>query len=89
MSPASILAQEGVNLPGGDGVSIVFWVISAAVILGLWFVISRTRKRSYDEYWERRRREEEQRLSDPDMAGSSVRDDEADDEPPTGDAGAS
>ena len=62
-----IMAQIA-DLPDGNSSAIVYWVIGAAVILGLWFVISRTRKRSYDAYWERRRREEQQRLDDPDMA---------------------
>jgi hypothetical protein len=74
MSFARVLAQNGADLPEAGGGGIVFWVIGAAVILGLWFVISRTRKRSYNEYWERRRREEQQRLSDPDMADNTSED---------------
>ncbi len=70
-----IVAQE-LNLPSGTG-QIIFWLIGAGVILGLWFVISRTRKKSYNEYWERRRQEEQRRLNDPDMARPS---DSSDDE---------
>ena len=62
-----IVAQIA-DLPESGGSAVFFWILGAAVILGLWFVISRTRKRSYDAYWERRRREQEQRLNDPDMA---------------------
>ena len=43
------VAQE-VNLPEGGGGSILFWLIGAGVILGLWFVIARTRKRTYNAY---------------------------------------
>ncbi len=64
---AVTVAQE-LNLPDGGGLSIVVWLIGAGIILGLWFVISRTRKRNYDAYWERRRREAERRANDPDMA---------------------
>ena len=46
----------------------MFWLIGAGVILGLYLVIRRTRKRAYDDYWDRRKRAEEQRLNDPDMA---------------------
>ena len=67
MPHAWIVAQEaGFTLPAGE--EIIAWVIGAAVIIGLWVVISRTRKKSYREYWERRRAEEERRRNDPDMA---------------------
>ena len=56
------------DLPEAGSGGIVFWLIGAVVIVGLFLVISRTRKRSYDAYWERKRREEQQRLDDPDMA---------------------
>ena len=71
LSPAvmypQIVAQE-TNLPEGGGGQIVFWLIGAGVILGLWFVIARSRKRSYNAYWERKRKEQQLRDSDPDMA---------------------
>lgn len=63
------------DLPEAGSGGIIFWLIGAVVIVGLFLVISRTRKRSYDAYWERKRREEQQRLDDPDMARPS--DDEA------------
>lgn len=64
---AQIIAQEGgFNLPSGG--EAFFWLIGAAVIVGLYVIITRTRKRSYNEYFERQRRAEEQRLNDPDMA---------------------
>ena len=65
---AQVLAQDvSLNVPDGGG-EWVFWLIGAAVILGLYWVIRRTRKRAYDDYWDRRKRAEEQRLNDPDMA---------------------
>ena len=64
---ASIVAQD-VNLPDEGGLSWVFWLLGAGVIVGLWFVVARTRKRTYNAYWERRRREQELRANDPDMA---------------------
>lgn len=71
-----IVAQE-TNLPTGGTGQIIFWIIGAGTILALWFLISRTRKKSYNEYWERRRQEEERRQNDPDMAReqSSAEDD--------------
>ena len=66
-SAAQIVAQE-TNLPEGGTGQIVFWLIGAGVILGLWFIVARTRKRSYNAYWDRKRSEREARLSDPDMA---------------------
>ena len=71
MSPlpiaVAVVAQQ-VNLPDEGGLSWLFWLLGAGVILGLWFVVSRTRKRTYEAYWDRRRREEERRANDPDMA---------------------
>jgi hypothetical protein len=69
MMHAQIVAQE-TNLPEGGGGQIVFWLIGAGVILGLWFVIARSRKRSYNAYWDRRRKEQQLRDDDPDMAKS-------------------
>ena len=67
MLPAAFVAQV-VDLPEAGGGAWFFWVLGAAVILGLWFVIARTRRRTYDAYWERKRREEQLRANDPDMA---------------------
>ena len=67
MMHAQLVAQE-TNLPDGGGGQIVFWLIGAAVILGLWFVIARSRKRSYNAYWDRRRKEQQLKDDDPDMA---------------------
>ena len=57
MPPPPIVAQIA-DLPDAGSSAIVFWAIGAAVILGLWFVIARTRRRTYNAYWERRRRED-------------------------------
>ncbi|MGI9666290.1 MAG: hypothetical protein ACR2N2_04200 [Acidimicrobiia bacterium] len=70
-----IVAQE-TNLPTGGTGQIIFWLIGAGTIAGLYFLIARTRKKSYNEYWDRRRTAEQQKRNDPDMAHES-----ADDEP--------
>lgn len=62
------MVAQVADLPEAGSGGIFFWLIGAVVIVGLFLVISRTRKRSYDAYWERKRREEQQRLDDPDMA---------------------
>lgn len=64
---AQIVAQE-TNLPDGGGGQILFWLIGAGVILGLWFIIARTRKKSYNAYWDRRRSEQQLKDNDPDLA---------------------
>ncbi|NNC73994.1 MAG: hypothetical protein HKN93_00650 [Acidimicrobiia bacterium] len=46
----------------------VVWVILLAVIVGLYMLISRTRRRASEDYWRRREAEEEARKNDPDMA---------------------
>lgn len=48
--------DDGVFLPEGGG-STVVWVLFVAVILGLYWTISRTRRRAEREFWERKRRE--------------------------------
>jgi hypothetical protein len=79
MDRASIVAQI-VDLPESGGGGVVFWLVGAAVIVGLWILISRTRRRSYDDYWARRRRDEIRRINDPDMAPVDE-DDEGDGRP--------
>jgi hypothetical protein len=63
-----MFAQATPDVAEAGGGAVIFWLIGAGVILALWFVVSRTRKRSYNEYWERRRREQDRRRNDPDMA---------------------
>ena len=68
MLAAPVLAQStGLNLPDTGGGEIVVWVILAAVIVGLYIVITKTRKRSYREYMSRADREAEAKRNDPDM----------------------
>jgi hypothetical protein len=58
--------DDGFYLPEGAG-SIFVWVFFLGVIAGLYVLVSRTRKRAEDEYWERKRQEEEHReLPEPD-----------------------
>ncbi len=68
MLAAQVLAQSTeLNLPEAGGGEIVVWVILAAVIVGLYIIITRTRKRSYRNYMDRARREQEAKANDPDM----------------------
>jgi hypothetical protein len=70
MSPLlNLLAQaedEGFYLPDTPG-SIIVWVLFIGVVAGLWVLVSRTRRRAEEEFWERKRKEEERRdLPEPD-----------------------
>ena len=67
MPIASVLAQSGFSLPEAGGGEIVVWLLLAAGIVGLFLIINRTRKRSYQSYMGRARREAELRANDPDM----------------------
>lgn len=62
----SVIAQNEVNLPDG-GAEAVVWVVIAAVIVGLYLIIRRTRLTSRDEYMDQAEREAEMRKNDPDM----------------------
>lgn len=66
MSLAPIVAQT-LQLPDNTGEWIV-WLVIAAIIVGLWLVIRRTRQRAYRDYFERQRAAEQRRRDDPDMA---------------------
>ena len=59
-------AQTGFSLPSG-GAEAVVWVLVAALIVGLYLVIRRTRIRSRNHYLDRAKREAEMRKNDPDM----------------------
>ena len=67
MFVASMLAQETSTIPEAGGGAIFVWLLLGAGIIGLYVVISRTRKRSYREYMSRAQREEELKANDPDM----------------------
>jgi len=68
MLAAPVLAQSTqLNLPEAGGGEIVVWVILAVVIVALYVIITRTRKRSYRSYMDREKREAELRANDPDM----------------------
>jgi hypothetical protein len=60
------IAQNQINLPDG-GAEAVVWVVIAAVIIGLYLVIRRTRLKSRDAYMNQAEREAEMRKNDPDM----------------------
>ena len=46
----------------------IVWIGLFAVIVGLYVLITRTRRKASEEYWQRRKAEEEARKNDPDMA---------------------
>lgn len=52
--------DDGFYLPSEPG-SILVWVVFGGVIAGLYVVVSRTRRRAEEEFWERKRREREER----------------------------
>jgi heme exporter protein D len=62
----SPIAQTTTNLPAGGAETIV-WLLVAAVIVGLYLVVRRTRNASRRDYLDRQRREKEMRKNDPDM----------------------
>lgn len=46
----------------------VGFAATGGVLIGLGFVVTKTRRRAEDAYWQRKRREAERRAEDPDMA---------------------
>ena len=52
--------DDGFYLPDDPG-SIAVWVIFLGIVVGLYLLVSRTRRRADDEYWERRRHADEHR----------------------------
>jgi len=59
-------AQTGFSLPSG-GAEAVVWVLVAALIVGLYLVIRRTRIKSRNHYLDQGERESEMRKNDPDL----------------------
>lgn len=72
MQVAAIVAQS-FQVPTTTGEWII-WIVIAAVIVGLWLLIRRTRQRAYRDYFERQRAAEQRRLNDPDMAQPHAQD---------------
>ena len=62
----SVFAQTDSSLPSGGAEAIV-WVLVAALIVGLYLIIRRTRIKSRKHYLDRAQRETEMRKNDPDM----------------------
>jgi hypothetical protein len=54
-----------------DGGALVVFVIVGVALGGVYWLIRRSRRRSENDYWERRAREEKLRRNDPDMARPS------------------
>lgn len=65
------LAQDGdgiiPNQPE-DGGSLFVFVAVGLALGGVYWIVRRSRRRSEQDYWDRRAREEEMRRNDPDMA---------------------
>jgi len=59
-------AQTGLSLPSGFA-EVAVWFVVAAIIVGLYLVIRRTRNKARRQYLDRRQSEEEMRRNDPDM----------------------
>ena len=56
----------GLDLPEG-GAEWIVWLLVAAVIVGLYLLVQRTRDRADRDYYERRRRAEEDMRNRPDL----------------------
>lgn len=67
MVAAAVLAQENSVIPEAGGGAIIVWVLLALVIVGLYLVIRRSQRRSYEDFITRDQREREFRANDPDM----------------------
>jgi hypothetical protein len=76
MTAFHLLAQttttldDGVNLPD-DAASGVVWFAFIAVIVALYLLVSRTRRRVEEDYWRRKRDEDERRGRPPGDPGAS------------------
>ncbi|MEE8497423.1 MAG: hypothetical protein V3S62_02705 [Acidimicrobiia bacterium] len=60
---AAQTTDDGIYLPEG-GASTVVWVIFVALIAGLYWTVSRTRRRAEQEFWERKKNEEREQGGD-------------------------
>ena len=63
---ATAADEGGFTLPD-NGVGIVIWIIIAAVLLGAYVLINRTRQRFREDYIRKLNWERELRENDPDM----------------------
>jgi len=61
-----VFAQTDSPIPSG-GAEAVIWVLVAALIVGLYLIIRRTRIKSRKHYLDRAQREAQMRKNDPDM----------------------
>jgi hypothetical protein len=62
-----VVAQSSDEIIPSDPGARTLFVVIGLVILALYFLLRRTRRRSVEAYWSRRRREDELREADPDM----------------------
>jgi len=63
---ALVATEPQGGLPGG-GAETVIWVVLGAVLVGLYLLIRRTRRRSERAFMDARRREDQLRANDPDL----------------------
>jgi predicted LPLAT superfamily acyltransferase len=61
-----VFAQAESSLSTGFA-QVAVWLVVAAVIVGLYLVIRRTRRKAQRQFLDRTRREEEMRRNDPDI----------------------
>lgn len=66
MSPPLIAQVADDILPDG-GLETAIWVLIAAVIVGLYLIVRRTRKKTMNHYLDREQREQEMKERDPDL----------------------
>ncbi len=64
---AYLLSREASPIPEAGGGAILVWLLLGAGIVGLYILISRSRKRSYRHYMSRSEHEAEMKANDPDM----------------------
>lgn len=63
-----LLTQTGTEFTFPDNTTgRVIWIILAAILLGAYFLISRTRRRAKEDYIAGKRHQAELRANDPDM----------------------
>jgi len=61
-----VFAQTRSSLPSGSA-EVAIWLVLAAVIVGLYLIIRKTRNTSRRHYLNRQQHEEEMKRRDPDM----------------------
>ena len=71
MSLTLLTESVEISWPQGTGAQIL-WTIILAVIVGVYIIVSRTRRRAKEDYIASKRHEAELRANDPDMRKDEV-----------------